>query len=633
MSESQAASREPESGRGSAGGLALAALGVVYGDIGTSPLYAVRECFYGEYGVGVTRENVLGVLSLVFWSLVLVVSLKYLVFILRADNRGEGGILALMALLVPARGTLSGRRWRFAVLGLFGAALLYGDGMITPSISVLSAVEGLGVATHLFDPYVIPLSLVILVALFLFQRRGTARIGAFFGPVTLLWFLVLAALGLATIAREPSVLEAANPAHAAAFLVGNGWHGPLVLAAVFLVVTGTEALYADMGHFGRRPIRLAWFGLVAPALVLNYFGQGALLLADPEAAHNPFYRMAPGWALYPLVLLATAATIIASQAVITGAFSLTRQAIQLGYSPRLPVTHTSAREIGQIYIAPVNWALMLACCGLVLGFRSSSQLAAAYGMAVTTTMVITTLLFYVLARERWGWSALGAGALAGTFLVADVAFFAANVIKIEHGGWFPLLAAAAVFTLLATWKRGRSVLVERLRASGLAPRLFLADVAAGRVVRVPGTAVFMTADTEGTPRALLHNVKHNHVVHEQVVFLTVVSDDVPNVPARERLSVEELGQGFRRMVVHYGFMQSPDVPAVLARASCDEFPIDPMTTTYFLGREKLIPVHRSGMARWREVLFSYLSHNAQSPTDFFRLPPNRVVEMGAQVEL
>jgi KUP system potassium uptake protein len=633
VSESQAASREPENGRQPSAGLALTALGVVYGDIGTSPLYALRECFYGEYGVGATRENVLGVLSLVLWSLVLVVSLKYLVFVLRADNRGEGGILALMAQVVPARGRLSGRRWRFAVLGLFGAALLYGDGMITPAVSVLSAVEGLGVATHLFDPFVVPLSLVILVLLFLFQRRGTAHIGAVFGPVTLLWFVVLAALGAAAIAREPSVMAAANPAHAAAFLVGNGWHGPLVLAAVFLVVTGAEALYADMGHFGRRPIRVAWFGVVAPALVVNYFGQGALLLADPEAAHNPFYRMAPTWALYPLVALATVATVIASQAVITGAFSLTRQAIQLGYSPRLPVTHTSAEEIGQIYIAPVNWALMLACCGLVLGFRSSSHLAAAYGMAVTTTMVITTLLFYVLARERWHWSGPAAGALAGSFLVADLAFFAANVIKIEHGGWFPLLVAMAVFTLLATWKRGRSALVERLRSSGLPPEIFLADLAAGRVARVPGTAVFMTADSEGTPRALLHNVKHNHVVHEQVVFLTVVSEDVPNVPAHERVSVEDLGQGFRRIVVHYGFMQSPNIPAALARTSSDEFPIDPMTTTYFLGREKLIPAHRSGMARWREILFAYLSHNAQSPTDFFHLPPNRVVELGAQVEI
>ena len=633
MSEAEAAPPSPEPRKNALAGLTLLALGVVYGDIGTSPLYAVRECFHGAYGVAVTRANVLGVLSLILWSLVLVVSLKYLVFITRADNRGEGGILALMALVVPARGMPEGRHWRLAVLGLFGAALLYGDGMIAPAMAVLSAVEGLTVATHFFEPWVIPATLAILVLLFLAQRRGTARIGAVFGPVMLLWFLTIAGLGLAGIARAPSVLAAVNPAHAAAFFAHNGWHAALVLAAVFLVVTGAESLYADMGHFGRRPIRLAWFGAVAPALILNYLGQGALLLTDPEAAHNPFYRLAPGWALYPLVALATAATIVASQAVISGAFSLTRQAIQLGYSPRLPVTHTSASEIGQIYIAPVNWLLMLACCGLVIGFGSSSNLAAAYGMAVTATMVITTLLFYVVARERWGWSPAAAGALAGGFLAADLAFFAANAVKIGHGGWFPLLVAAGVFALLATWKRGRSVLVERLRAAGLAPRLFLADVAAGRVARVPGTAVFMTAEAEGTPRTLLHNVKHNHVLHEQVVFLTVVTDEVPRVPMRNRVAVEDLGQGFHRIVAHYGFMQQPDIPAALALASSPEFPIDPMTTTYFVGREKLIPARKSGMARWREVLFSYLSRNAQSPTDFFRLPPNRVVELGAQVEL
>jgi len=633
VSEAEAAPPSPEPRKHALAGLTLAALGVVYGDIGTSPLYAVRECFHGAYGVAVTRANVLGVLSLILWSLVLVVSLKYLVFITRADNRGEGGVLALMALVVPSRGMPEGRRWRLAVLGLFGAALLYGDGMITPAISVLSAVEGLAVATHLFDPWVVPATLALLVLLFLAQRRGTARIGAVFGPIMLLWFLVLAVLGLVAIAQAPSVLAAANPVHAVAFFAHNGWHAALVLAAVFLVVTGAEALYADMGHFGRRPIRLAWFGGVAPALILNYFGQGALLLTDPEAAHNPFYRLAPGWALYPLVALATAATVIASQAVISGAFSLTRQAIQLGYSPRLPITHTSASEIGQIYIAPVNWALMIACCGLVLGFRSSSQLAAAYGMAVTATMVITTLLFYVVARERWGWRPVAAGALAGSFLVADVAFLAANAVKIQHGGWFPLVVAAGVFALLATWKRGRLVLVERLRATGLPPEFFLEDVAAGRAARVPGTAVFMTAEAEGTPRTLLHNVKHNHVVHEQVVFLTVATDEVPRVPTRKRLVVHDLGRGFRRVVLHYGFMQQPDVPAALARASSPAFPIDPMTTTYFVGREKLIPARRSGMARWREVLFAYLAHNAQSATDFFRLPPNRVVELGSQVEL
>jgi KUP system potassium uptake protein len=613
--------------------LSLAALGVVYGDIGTSPLYAIRECFYGEYGVPVSPANILGVLSLISWSLILVVSVKYLVFVMRADNRGEGGILALMALVVPARAPSRGGPWRLLVLGLFGAALLYGDGMITPAISVLSAMEGLEVATPQFQPYVVPATLVILVALFLVQRHGTARVGAVFGPVTLVWFAVLATLGVRAILSEPSVLRALSPAHAVVFFAHNGLRGSLVLAAVFLVVTGTEALYADMGHFGRRPIRLAWFAVALPALGLNYFGQGALLLADPAAAHNPFYRLAPSWGLYPLVLLATLATIIASQAVISGAFSLTRQAIQLGYSPRIAVTHTSSDEEGQIYIGPVNWSLMVACCGLVLGFGASTHLAAAYGMAVTTTMVITTVLLYVLARKRWHWSRLAAGALAALFLPVDLAFLAANAIKIEHGGWFPLLVALAVFTLLSTWKRGRQVLGRRLRETALPLESFLADLAAQRVTRVPGTAVFLTGDPEGTPHALLHNLNHNHVLHEQVILLTVDTAEVPYVPSRERLEVKELGQGFRRIVAHYGFMQDPNVPGVLALASTPEFPMEPMRTTYFLGREKLIPAGRSGMARWRERLFAFLSRSAEGATTFFRIPPNRVVELGAQIEL
>jgi KUP system potassium uptake protein len=493
--------------------LSLAALGVVYGDIGTSPLYAIRECFHGEYGVVVSRANVLGVLSLIVWSLILVVSIKYLAFVMRADNRGEGGILALMALVVPGQLPVRGRRWWLAVLGIFGAALLYGDGMITPSISVLSAMEGLEVATPALAPYVVPATLVILVGLFSVQRLGTARVGALFGPVTLIWFLVLAGFGARAIVREPSVLEAMNPGFAVTFFAHNGWHGPLVLAAVFLVVTGTEALYADMGHFGRRPIRWVWFGLVLPALLLNYFGQGALLLETPAAAHNPFYRLAPPWALYPLVGLATLATIIASQAVISGAFSLTRQAVQLGYSPRLPITHTSPEEIGQIYIGPINWFLMLACCGLVLGFGSSSNLAAAYGMAVTTTMVVTSVLFYVLARTRWGWGRLPAGSLVAGFLAVDLAFFGANIIKVEHGGWFPLVAAAFVFTLMLTWKRGRQVLGRRLRASLLPLDRFLDDLASGNVPRVPGTAVFLTGDPEGTPQAQPHRARARRAAH------------------------------------------------------------------------------------------------------------------------
>jgi KUP system potassium uptake protein len=614
-------------------GLSLAALGVVYGDIGTSPLYAIRECFHGDYGIAVTRENILGVLSLIIWSLILVVSIKYLVLVLQADNRGEGGILALMSLVIPARWTRDGRNRRLAVLGLLGAALLYGDGMITPSISVLSATEGLEVAAPALRPYAIPVTLVILVLLFSVQRRGTAGVGTLFGPVTLVWFLALAALGAPMIAREPHVLAAANPAHAAIFLWHNAWHGMLVLAAVFLVVTGAEALYADMGHFGTRPIRLAWFGLVAPALLVNYLGQGALLIMNPEAAHNPFYRLAPPWALYPLIGLATLATVIASQAIISGAFSLTRQAVQLGYSPRVPITHTSSEEIGQVYVAPVNWGLLVACCLLVLSFGSSSKLAAAYGMAVSLTMVLTTLLFYVLLRDRWRWSRRTAGALVTVLLMIDVSFFGANVIKIGHGGWFPLVVGTAAFIVMGTWKRGRHVLRERLRASSLPLDQFLESLEKSGITRVPGTAVFMTGDTEGTPHAMLHNIKHNRVVHQQVILLTVITADVPYVPPGERLKLEFPGQGFCRVVMQFGFMQDPNVPAALTRAGNPEFPIDPQQTTYFLGREKLIPTRRSGMARWRERLFAFLSRNASSATAFFRLPPNRVVELGAQIEL
>jgi KUP system potassium uptake protein len=581
----------------------------------------------------VNPANVLGVLSLIVWSLVLVVSVKYLVFVMRADNRGEGGILALMALVVPSHAPAQGRSWRLAVLGLFGAALLYGDGMITPAISVLSAMEGLEVATPLFRPYVIPATLVILVGLFLVQRHGTARVGAIFGPVTLVWFLVLGVLGIRGILIDPSVLRALGPEYAVMFFVHNGLGGALVLAAVFLVVTGTEALYADMGHFGRRPIRLAWFAVALPCLLLNYFGQGALLLANPEAAHNPFYRMAPSWLLYPLVALATLATIIASQAVISGAFSLTRQAVQLGYSPRIAVTHTSSDEEGQIYIAPINWTLMLACCGLVVGFGASTHLAAAYGMSVTTTMVITTILFYVLARERWQWSRLAAGSLTGVFLVVDLAFLGANIIKIEHGGWFPLLVASIIFAVMTTWNRGRRVLRRRLRDTALPIENFLADLETSKAQRVPGTAVFMTGDPVGAPHALLHNYRHNKVVHEQVVLLTVDTAGVPYVPENERIDIEYLDHGFCRIVAHYGFLQDPDVPRALALASSERFPIEPMRTTYFIGREKLIPAGKSGMERWRERLFAFLSHNASGATAFFHMPPNQVVELGAQIEL
>jgi KUP system potassium uptake protein len=613
--------------------LSLAALGVVYGDIGTSPLYALRECFTGEHGVAPTQANVLGVLSLTFWSLVVVVSVKYLVFVMRADNQGEGGILALTALVQPERTDQRGERGRLVALGLFGAALLYGDGMITPAISVLSAVEGLRVATPLFDPYVYPLTVGILVTLFLIQQRGTAHVGAIFGPVTLAWFLIIALLGARGIAMQPHVLVAVDPRHAVAFFTANGIAGLLVLGAVFLVVTGGEALYADMGHFGKQPIRAGWFAVVLPALLLNYFGQGALVLFDRNSAANPFYGLAPGWAVYPLVVLATAATVIASQAVISGCFSLTRQAIQLGFSPRMEIRHTSAEEVGQIYIPTVNWTLMIATIALVLGFRSSSSLAAAYGIAVTTTMIITTLLFYVVTREFWHWGRWLALPLATVFLVVDLSYFAGNVIKVEHGGWFSVGVAGAVFTLMSTWKRGRQILAERLRIGELPLTAFLEDIAANPPLRVPGTAVFMSGRAYGVPSALLHNLKHNKVIHQRVCLLTVLTVDVPRLRHDERMDVTFLDSGFCRAIVRYGFMEGPDIPAAMALAGAHGLDLDPMTTTFFLGRETLLVTDRPGMARWRETLFAFMARNATRATAYYGIPPGQVIEIGAQVEL
>jgi KUP system potassium uptake protein len=610
--------------------LSLGALGVVYGDIGTSPLYAIRECFHGEYAVAVTPENVLGVLSLVLWSLVLVISVKYLGFVLRADNRGEGGILALVALAVP-RFAPRNTAW-LGLLGLFGASLLYGDGMLTPAISVLSAVEGLEVVTPALRPVVIPITVAILIGLFSVQRHGTGRVGALFGPVVIAWFVSIAALGIRGIADHPQVLAAISPHHAVRFFAHNGLHGFTVLAAVFLVVTGGEALYADMGHFGRRPIRLGWFGLALPALLLNYFGQGALLLTDPEAASNPFYRLAPEWAIVPLVALATAATVIASQALISGAFSLTHQAIQLGYAPRLAISHTSAEERGQIYVAPVNWMLAIAACALVVGFGSSSNLAAAYGMAVTLNMAITTVLLCVVAHQRWGWRR-AAFALGLAFLPIDLAFFGSNLLKLFHGGWFSLVVAAVLFALMSTWKRGREVLRERLEEAALPIDLFLPDLETSTLPRVPGTAVFLTGDPAGTPIALLHNIKHNKVVHERTILLTLITEDVPYVGEGERVTVKALDQGFCRVVARYGFMEMPNVPELLEKVRSERFPIDLAQVSYFMGREQLISTGGSGMGRWREVLFAYLSRNAQSANTYFRVPPNRVVELGAQVEL
>jgi KUP system potassium uptake protein len=564
---------------------------------------------------------------------VIIVSIKYLVFILRADNRGEGGILALMALASPvAHPKPKTGKWVLVLLGIFGAALLYGDGMITPAISVLSAVEGLNVATPFFEPYVLPITIVVLVGLFLVQSKGTAKVGAVFGPVMILWFTTLAVLGVYHALQMPSVFQAMNPATAASFFARNGWHGFLVLGAVFLVVTGGEALYADMGHFGVRPIRLTWFGLVLPALLLNYFGQGALLLSEPSAAANPFYRMAPEWALYPLVVLSTAATVIASQALISGAFSLTRQAVQLGYTPRMRIEHTSIREIGQIYIPAVNWTLMIACIGLVIGFRSSSNLAAAYGISVTGTMMITTVLFFVVMRERWHWSLPAAGALATLFLLVDLSFFGANLVKILQGGWFPLVVATAIFTLMTTWKSGRRVLANRLKESTLPIEAFLEDSRVATLARVPGTAVFMFGN-QGTPPALLHNIKHNKVLHQQNVLLTVRTEEVPHVTDAERVTVSDIGHDFWRILIRYGFMEDPDIPAVLNKLNVEGLSLKKMETTYFLGREVLIATKAPGMAIWREKLFAWMSQNARSATSFFQLPPNRVVELGTQVEI
>ena len=613
--------------------LTVGALGIVYGDIGTSPLYALRECFHGAHGIAPTRDNVLGVLSLIFWSLTLIISIKYLVFVMRADNEGEGGILALMALVSKQADARRRLRATMIALGLFGAALLYGDGMITPAVSVLSAVEGLNVTTHLFEPYVVPIAIVILLSLFVIQSRGTERIGFLFGPVMVVWFVTIALLGVRWISQDFHVLSAFNPMHAVQFFATNGFHGFVVLGSVFLVVTGGEALYADMGHFGRRPIRLAWFGLVLPALFLNYLGQGAMLINTPEAAVNPFYLLAPRWALYPLVALATMAAIIASQALISGAFSLTRQAIQLGYCPRLDIQYTSPHQQGQIYIPQVNWLLMISTVGLVVGFRSSSALAAAYGIAVTSTMVITTLLAYLVARRSWGVRRLVAGSLASFFLFIELGFFSANIIKIPHGGWFPLVIGAMIYLLLSTWKKGRGLLASRLRERLYPFDRFMQDITERPPHRVPGTAVFMTSNLIGTPPTLLHNLEHNQVLHERVVLLTVVTSDAPHVDEDGRLSVETLGQGFYRVTLRYGFMEEPDVPAALANGAARGLPLGAEKMTFFLGLETLLSTHREGMGRWREQLFAVMSRNAVRATSFFRIPPERVVELGMQIEL
>ncbi|MDS4022604.1 MAG: potassium transporter Kup [Candidatus Competibacter sp.] len=613
--------------------LTLAAIGVVYGDIGTSPLYAMRECFGGSHALAPTHDNVLGVLSLIFWALIIVISVKYVTFVMRADNRGEGGILALLALTTHNfKGTARQRAWLIG-LGIFGASLFYGDGVITPAISVLSAVEGLHIATPMLDDYVIPITLVILLALFLIQARGTAQVGAYFGPIMVLWFATLALLGLINLAQEPQVLTALNPGYALRFFAVNRWGGFLVLGAVFLAVTGGEALYADMGHFGKKPIRLAWFFFVLPAILLNYLGQGALLLRDPTAVTHPFYLLAPSWLLYPMVMLATMATVIASQAVISGVFSVTRQAAQLGYCPRIAIRHTSDQAIGQIYVPAANWVLLLAVIGLVLGFHTSSNLAAAYGIAVTIAMAIDTLLVLTLARMSWNWSWFRIGLAVVAFLLLELAFLSANALKIGHGGWITLLIASALFTLMVTWKDGRKLLNQRLRENAMPLDLFLQSLTQGSTLRVPGTAVFLTSNPDGVPNALLHNMKHNKVVHERLVLLTVTPQEIPRLTDQDRVTVYDLGHNTWRIVVRYGFAENPNLPHALTLCEPLGLRFEMMDTTFFLGRATLIPTTRAGMALWREKLFASLFRNATRPMDFFRIPYNRVVEMGTQVEL
>ncbi|MGH8620688.1 MAG: potassium transporter Kup [Burkholderiales bacterium] len=616
--------------------LTLLAFGVVFGDIGTSPLYAVKETFGPGHGIALTADNVLGGLSTIFWALMIVVSLKYVMLIMRADNRGEGGIMALLAL---ASGSIKSHpEWRGPLLaaGAAGAALFYGDAVLTPAISVLSAVEGLEVGTSALKPYVLPMAVGVLVALFLFQRWGTAAVGTLFGPVTLLWFLALAAAGVYGIAGNPEVLWALNPWHAYHFFTSHVLASFVVLGSVVLAVTGAEALYADMGHFGKGPIRLAWFGLVLPALVLNYFGQGALLIADPQAVRNPFYLLVPGWALYPMVALATAATVIASQATISGAYSITKQAIQLGFLPRMNIVHTSASTIGQVYIPAINWILLAAVLAAVVGFGSSSELASAYGVAVTGTMLVDTLLTFFVIRYGWGYPLALCLAATGFFIVVDVAFFSATLLKIDEGGWFPLVIGAVVFTFMTTWRRGRAILFERLRASTVPLEPFLDSLFRDAPQRVAGTAVFLTATPEVVPHALLHNLFHNKVMHQRVVFLTVTVKDMPTVPLGERVTVQALGHECYRVTLAFGFMDRPDVWHALSELGPTQgLGFDLMQTSFFLSRETVIPVGGmvGGMALWRERIFATMARNAGSTVEYFNIPTNRVIELGTQVQI
>jgi KUP system potassium uptake protein len=626
-------SHHPSSNSHGLAAMMIGAVGVVYGDVGTSPLYTMKEIFSGPHGVQPTPDNVLGILSLVFWALIFVISIKYALFVMNANNRGEGGIMALMALALRRRHKAGQRGW-IVMLGLSGTALFYGDGVITPAISVLSAVEGLQVAAPALQAYIVPIAIAVLVGLFLFQSHGTAKVGLLFGPVMLVWFAALALLGWLSIQENPAVLSALNPRHGLRFLTGHGFGAFVALGSVVLALTGAEALYADMGHFGKRPIQAAWFALVLPALVLNYFGQGALILRDPAAVENPFYLLVPAWGRYGMVALATAATVIASQAVISGAFSITAQAMQMDYIPRMQQIHTSTAARGQIYVPAMNRALLIVVIGTVLSFHSSGNLAAAYGIAVTGTMIITSLLAWVVAVDTWKWPRLWAGALVGLFLVIDGAFFGANLLKIPQGGWFPLVLGTVLFTLMSTWRRGRAVLFHYLQKAAVSLTGFLAGLAEHPpLARVPGTAVFMTARHLSMPHALQHNFEHNRVLHERVVLLTIEIEDVPYLADAERVEVDALEQGFFRVTAKYGFMETPNVPQILALCQGQGLDIDAASASFFIGRETLIASAKPDLGPVQERLFLFLFRNASSPIQFYSIPPSRVVELGAQFEV
>lgn len=613
---------------------ALVALGIVFGDIGTSPLYALRECFNGPHALALTPANIYGILSLIVWSLIMVISVKYASLILNADNKGEGGILALMSLASERRGRqIKSKLGVVAALGLIGAALMYGDGAVTPAISVLSAIEGLNVATPLFEPYVVLIAAVILIAFFAVQSRGTAKIGKLFGPVILLWFSVLAILGIKGIVTDPTILKAVDPRYAIAFFQENSWFGFAALGSVFLVVTGGEALYADLGHFGRKAIRTGWFYVVLPGLLLQYFGQGALLLSNPATVTNPFYLLAPEWALFPMVGLATLATIIASQAMLTGAFSISAQAVQLGYLPRIEVRHTSAKERGQIYVPLVNWLLLAGCLFLVFEFRSSSNLAAAYGIAVTGTMLITTMLTYIVMKRRWGWSLWLSLPTILVFLIIDFSFLSANALKFWDGGWFPVGLGALIFVLMTSWKSGRRVLAERL--AEVSPPLdeFLEKIVPTIINRKRGNAVFMTGSANGAPSSLIQNVRHNGVLHEKVILMTISTEETPHVSESERITIANEGAGFFRVVAHYGFMESPDVPDILFKCENLGLRVDIQQTTFYLGRETLVSKSRFNMAFWRQKVFIFMMRNSKRATDYFKIPSDQAIEIGTVVEI